>query len=257
MKMVEVLGTPLQATTYSALSDFCHDRAKAPGVHAIDFTNTHIVAMRRSQPDFRELTSCFDSFVPDGMPLVWCMNWGKAELSDRVYGPRFMEECLRRTQPDYRHFFLGGSQACLDQLLRQAETLNPRLEVAGAQHGYFSEEAESEVVDSINELSPDFIWVGLGTPKQQQWIARWKSRISRGVLLAVGYAFDVNAGTKPDAPLWLQRRGLGWAYRLVSEPRRLAGRYLRYNSLFLFYLCWDGLRRRAVRNRSASQAPLL
>ena len=247
MKTVEVLGTPLRVTAYEALSDFCHERVRSAGVFAVDFTNCHIVAMRRHRADFRELTSCFDYFVPDGMPLVWCMNWGgRAQMSDRVYGPSFMRECLRRTRPEFRHFFLGGSQECLNRLKSRAKRLNPGLTVAGACDGYFLAEEEAEVAAQINKAEPDFIWVGLGTPKQQQWIGQWKPQIQRGVLLAVGYAFDVNAGTKPDAPRWMQRRGLGWAFRLASEPKRLTRRYLCYNSLFLFYLLWDGLCGRAV-----------
>ena len=105
--------------------------------------------------------------------------------------------------------------------------------------------AHSSGVEEINRLSPDFIWLGLGTPKQQAWIYQYKSRIQRGVLLAIGFAFDVNAGLKPDAPLWMQRVGLTWFYRLCSEPRRLGPRYLRYNSLFLYYLLRDGLGGRA------------
>ena len=101
-------------------------------------------------------------------------------------------------------------------------------------------------MDEINHLSPDFIWVGLGTPKQQDWIHRNKQHIKRGVVLAVGFAFDVNAGTKPDAPAWMQRLGLTWVYRMASEPRRLVSRYIRYNTLFLWYLLWDGVRGKAV-----------
>ncbi len=93
----------------------------------------------------------------------------------------------------------------------------------------------------INRLAPDFIWIGLGTPKQQAWIHRHKGSIARGVLFAVGFAFDVNAGMKRDAPAVLQRLGLTWVFRICSEPRRLLGRYLRYNSLFLFYLAKDAL----------------
>jgi N-acetylglucosaminyldiphosphoundecaprenol N-acetyl-beta-D-mannosaminyltransferase len=104
---------------------------------------------------------------------------------------------------------------------------------------------ETRVLEEINRLAPDFIWLGLGTPKQQAWVHRYKSRIRRGVLLGVGFGFDVNAGLKPDAPAWMQQTGLGWLFRLASEPGRLFGRYLRYNSLFLAYLLWDGVRGRA------------
>src|SRR6185436_12152248 len=105
--------------------------------------------------------------------------------------------------------------------------------------------AEREVVDEINRLSPDFIWVGFGTPKQQAWAHRHKLPLRRGVVLTVGFAFDANAGLKPDAPVWMQRRGLTWVYRLISEPRRLGPRYLKWNSLFLYYLLRDGYRRQA------------
>ncbi|MDC3182724.1 WecB/TagA/CpsF family glycosyltransferase, partial [bacterium] len=106
----------------------------------------------------------------------------------------------------------------------------------GMQNGYFKEESSVEIVEEINRLAPDFIWVGLGTPKQQAWIHQHKDQIKRGLLLAVGFAFDVNAGTKPDAPMWMQNMGLGWLFRLLSEPRRLLGRYLYYNTMFLFLL---------------------
>jgi N-acetylglucosaminyldiphosphoundecaprenol N-acetyl-beta-D-mannosaminyltransferase len=119
------------------------------------------------------------------------------------------------------------------------------LKVVGARHGYFPRPAEAEIVEEINRLSPDFVWVGLGTPKQQRWIHDAKTRLRRGVLFAVGFAFDVNAGTKRDAPMWMQRVGLTWVFRACSEPRRLGPRYLRYNSLFLFYLVWDALHGRA------------
>jgi N-acetylglucosaminyldiphosphoundecaprenol N-acetyl-beta-D-mannosaminyltransferase len=131
------------------------------------------------------------------------------------------------------------------------DKLNPGIRFIGAFHGKCQADgrmegaADEAVIEEINRLSPDFIWVGVGTPKQQAWVKRYKPRLQRGVILTVGFAFDVNAGMKPDAPLWMQRFGLTWVYRLGSEPRRLASRYLRYNSLFLFYLLWDGLRGRA------------
>ena len=97
----------------------------------------------------------------------------------------------------------------------------------------------------INRLSPDFVWVGFGTPKQQAWVKQHKHLLQRGVILTVGFAFDVNAGMKPDAPLWMQRLGLTWLFRLASEPRRLGARYLRNNFLFLWYLVTDGIKERA------------
>lgn len=234
---LDLLGTPLLVTSYEKLIAHCHELARRGGTFAIDFTNTHIVTLRRQDAHFREITSRFDHFVPDSMPLVWCLNARGAGMKDRVYGPTFMRRCLEASQAPWTHYFLGGSTACLAALRQRFA----HLEIVGAHDGYFSPNDEAAILDEINRLAPDFVWVGLGTPKQQDWIHRHKDRIQRGVVLAVGFAFDVNAGMKKDAPGWMQRAGLTWLFRILSEPRRLLSRYLHYNSLFLYYLAKDAL----------------
>ncbi|MBA3963970.1 MAG: WecB/TagA/CpsF family glycosyltransferase [Chthoniobacterales bacterium] len=211
--------------------------AKSGDTHAIDFTNTHIVTLRRHDTKFREITGVFDYFVPDGMPLVWCLNRRGAGMSDRVYGPTFMRRCLKACPAPWTHYLLGGSEECLFALRQRFA----HRQIIGAHHGYFSPNDERAIVEEINQLSPDFVWVGLGTPKQQDWIYRYKSELKRGVVFAVGFAFDVNAGMKKDAPAWMQRAGLTWVFRMFSEPQRLVTRYLYYNSLFLYYLAKDAL----------------
>lgn len=235
IRTFDLLGTPLLATTYEELIAYAHSLARRDGTHAIDFTNTHIVTLRRQDRHFREITSRFDHFVPDGMPLIWCLNARGAGLRDRVYGPTFMRRCLAASPPPWTHYLLGGSAECVAALQRKFTAAD----VVGARDGYFSPDDEAEIVAEINRLAPDFIWVGLGTPKQQDWIHRHKTEIRRGVLLAVGFAFDVNSGLKRDAPPWMQRAGLTWVFRGLSEPRRLLTRYLRFNTLFLYYLVKD------------------
>jgi N-acetylglucosaminyldiphosphoundecaprenol N-acetyl-beta-D-mannosaminyltransferase len=239
-----VLGTPLHATTYAVLTKELQILSRQPQPFAVDFTNTHIVTLRRRDPKFRAVTSRFDYFIPDGMPLVWCLNLQDAKLRDRVYGPTFMRHCVLASPAPFTHYLLGGGPDCVVRLKQALTDQNPGVNVVGARHGYFDPQEETAIVEEINCLSPDFVWVGLGTPKQHEWIHRNKSRLKRGILLAVGFAFDVNAGTKPDAPVWMQRIGLTWAYRLTSEPFRLGPRYLRFNCLFLSYVLWDGLRGR-------------
>ena len=242
---IHVLGTPLVITTYADWTAHLHDRVHEPGVLSVDFSNTQIVTMRRGEPWFRAHTSQVDYFVPDGMPLVWCMNAKGAGLRDRVYGPTFMRRCLIASPAPLTHYFLGASQECLAALTAVLQHEQPDLRILGSHHGYFPPAEDAAVIAEINRLSPDFIWVGLGTPKQQAWIHQHKHAFHRGVILAVGQAFDVNAGIKPDAPQWMQRLGLTWVFRMALEPKRLVRRYLRYNSLFLCYLLWDGLRGRA------------
>jgi N-acetylglucosaminyldiphosphoundecaprenol N-acetyl-beta-D-mannosaminyltransferase len=237
MRTFDLLGTPLLATTYEALIAHAQQLAGSGGPHAIDFTNTHIVTLRRHDPEFREITSRFDHFVPDGMPLIWCLNARGAKLRDRVYGPTFMRRAIEASPAPWTHYLLGGSAECVAALQRRFENAK----IVAVHHGYFVPNEEQDILAEINRLAPDFIWIGLGTPKQQDWIHRNKSAINRGVILAVGFAFDVNAGLKRDAPDWMQRLGLTWLFRAASEPGRLLNRYLRYNILFLYYLAKDGL----------------
>src|SRR5947207_11108033 len=110
-----VLGTPLQVCTYSSLTADLHARCRSPQSFAVDFTNTHIVTMRRREPDFRELTSRFDYFIPDGMPLIWCLNLQGAKLRDRVYGPTFMRHCVLSSTAPFTHYFLGGNDECVNR----------------------------------------------------------------------------------------------------------------------------------------------
>ena len=233
----DLLGTPLLATSYTELTAYAQALARRGGTHAIDLTNTHIVTLRRQDAHFRTLTSRFDHFVPDGMPLIWCLNARGAQLHDRVYGPTFMRRCFEASPAPWTHYLLGGSAECVAALRVKFASA----QIVGARHGYFSPDEEPEIVAEINRLAPDFIWVGLGTPKQQDWIYRHKAEIQRGVLFAVGFAFDVNSGLKRDAPLWMQRAGLTWVFRGLSEPRRLLSRYLRFNTLFIYYLAKDAL----------------
>ena len=245
LRTLEVLGTPLLVTTYVELIAECQRRTKASGVTAIEFANTQIVTMRRAEPAFRHMTDAYDFFAPDGMPLIWYLNAQGAGMVDRVYGPTFMRECLRVTPAPASHYLLGGSTELGARLREAILRWNPQTKVVGSFHGMVGTDGcvkdgcENELIEEINRLSPDFIWVGLGTPKQQAWIHRNKRRLRRGVIFGVGFGFDVNAGMKRDAPGWMQRSGLTWLYRLASEPRRLAGRYLKYNTLFLAYLLRD------------------
>jgi N-acetylglucosaminyldiphosphoundecaprenol N-acetyl-beta-D-mannosaminyltransferase len=154
-----------------------------------------------------------------------------------------MRRFLQAAPAGSRHYLLGGSPTCGERLRSRF----PKVNFVGWFHGRCDTNgtlegaAARQVIEEINQLSPDFIWVGLGTPKQYGWINRNRKLIKHGVLLAVGFAFDVNAGMKPDAPAWMQRAGLTWFFRMLSEPRRLAARYLRYNTMFLFYLVRDSL----------------
>jgi len=228
--------TELTPTSYEELASEFYALAPQPAAIA-DFTNTHILILRLIDPDFRASTGSVDHFIPDSMPLTWCVNLaaGRTLMPDRVYGPEFMHRCLKNSPAHTRHYFLGASEDCLADLVTAVKKLNPALTIAGTHHGYFSDTDWPAILEKINAAAPDLIWIGLGTPKQQRFSDWAKPRLHHGWLLNVGFAFDVNAGRKGDAPKWMQSMGLTWFYRMLSEPRRLAPRYLRFNTLFLLY----------------------
>lgn len=245
--VVTVLNTPCLLTTReslaAAIAGVCHDEERSEPL-SVDFTNVHITTLRSLDPEFHQQTSSVDWFVSDSQILSWSITLLGGRGHTRVYGPDFLAHFFQNGEKGLGHAFLGGSQECLDLLCTKIKTIQPEARIASTHHGYFKPEDESAIIDSINRSNADILWVGLGTPKQQQWIHQHKAQLNVAVILAVGFAFDVNAGTKRDAPAWLGPLGLTWLHRLLSEPRRLWKRYLLYNPAFLFKLLIQLISRR-------------
>ena len=245
MRFVPVIGLPIAVTDYTGAVQWILEHAKKPDhAHAVEAANTHVAALSRSDAAFRETMRCFDLIVPDGMPLVWALNRqlpAEQKLTDRVYGPTLMLETLKATEnlPEYRHFLLGGKPSTLDKLAQVFATRFPNTSIAGMYSppfGKWDPDETTHICDIIRASGANLIWVGLGCPKQEQWIAHHKSLLPPGVYFGIGAAFAFHAGEVKQSPPFLQKLGLEWAYRLAKEPRRLFKRYLTYNSLFLYYL---------------------
>src|SRR5207302_3277789 len=135
MTTLPVLGTPLLVTDYDGLASACVSWARSGQSVALDFANTQIVTMRRHDDTFRSLTSAYDYYPPDGMPLIWCLNRAGAGLKDRVYGPTFMREFLSKVPKQYTHYLLGGSEECGSRIREIFQKLNPGIQFVGAFHG--------------------------------------------------------------------------------------------------------------------------
>ncbi|MGB8022047.1 MAG: WecB/TagA/CpsF family glycosyltransferase [Candidatus Nanopelagicales bacterium] len=224
----------------------------APGV-AVHFANAYTIALADTQQDYAQLLANPASAVlTDGVPVRWVGSRAYPNLAgrwDRVYGPDIMEAVLQASTPDSpRHYLLGGSPSTLAALQAVIARRWPDAVVVGAESPPFRALTPAEVVaqDSrIRDSGATIVWVGLGTPKQDWEVARLASSIPV-VATAVGAAFDFLAGIKPQAPLWMQRSGTEWAFRLACEPRRLARRYLWGNPRFLLAAAKaPGLRRGA------------
>ena len=217
------------------------DGSDATGAHpgrAIHFCNAYNVALARSDPEYREILRSGDLVFSDGVPITWVGRRSYASLAprwERVYGPDVMTGVLRRsTDRGPRHYLLGGSVETLDALQWHIRDTHPGALVVGAESPPFRAATEAELADRdrrIRDSGADLVWVGLGTPRQDVEVRRLASSLPV-TALAVGAAFDFLAGTKPQAPSWMQRNGLEWAFRLGSEPRRLGRRYVWGNSVF-------------------------
>ena len=183
------------------------------------------------------------------MPLVWISRLRGHSGVERVYGPDLMLACCEASvAKGYRHFFYGGAGGVPEQLSERLQKRFPGLQIAGQWSPPFRELTtleEAEMVERINAAQPDIVWIGLSTPKQERWMARYVGRISAPVLIGVGAAFDMHAGVKKQPPRWMQRSGLEWLFRLGAEPRRLWRRYLINNPLFAWRLLlqWTGVAR--------------
>ena len=247
-----VLGVPLALTDYERTLDWI-DEAVASGHRGyICVAATHTVMAAADDKALRAAVLGADFTVPDGQPLVWALNLLGHELPDRVYGPDLMDRaCARAARNGLRFYLYGGrNQGALAQLARTLRLRYPGLQIVGGYAPPFREltDAEEEaVVNDIRRSGADVVWVGIGVPKQEKWMARMRHRVSAPVFVGVGAAFDFHAGLIPQAPAWMQRLGLEWLFRLAQEPRRLWRRYLRYNPRFVLGFGLQYLRHRRGR----------
>ena len=190
---------------------------------------------------YREVVNRAGMVTPDGMPVVWLGKSKGSRTIERTYGPDLLAAvCENGGKKGYRHFFYGGTSETLDRLQEKLKIKAPDLNVVGKISPEFmpqARRASKEIIESINQARPDILWVGLGSPKQDFWMSMHRGLLDVPVIIGVGAAFDFLSGVKPQAPVWMQRGGLEWAFRLWHEPRRLWRPYLIGNSVFVYYVC--------------------
>jgi N-acetylglucosaminyldiphosphoundecaprenol N-acetyl-beta-D-mannosaminyltransferase len=201
--------------------------------------SVHGLVVAQRDPTIRHALNHCGMATEDGMPLVWWSRLAGFSQARRVCGSDLLDAaCAHGVPRGFRHYFYGASPKVLEQLIDGLQKRHPGLCVAGYRSPPFRPLTAAEDaadIAAINEAEPDFVWVGLGMPKQEKWMVEHLGKINATALIGVGAAFDFHAGTKPRAPVWMQHAGLEWLFRLMTEPRRLAHRYLIDNLLFLGY----------------------
>lgn len=236
-----VLGVRVDAVQIPDAIRILEEWIQDPGeTRYVAVTGMHGVSETLENERFREVLESASLVVADGKPLVWLGRLqGFHSMQRRVYGPELMESFCRETGPKYRHFFYGGAPGVADELAR-VEHQRYGIQVAGTYCPPFralSETEEQEIRATIEAANADVLWVGLSTPKQENWMFQHRHSIRVPVMLGVGAAFDINIGRLKQAPAIMREHGFEWLYRLYAEPRRLWRRYLINGSKFAWAVC--------------------
>ena len=247
-----ILGLRVDGTTYDETTAAVVDMAMSRDGGMVCVANVHMVMEAFDDPGFRALVNSADRVTPDGVPLVEALRLLGVPNAQRVYGPTLLPiVCKRAEQLGLSVGFYGGSQETLDALQEKLLEDHPKLKITYAFAPPFRELSDVEdaaVVDAIRASGAKILFVGLGCPKQERWMAAHRATLDIAQL-GVGAAFDFIAGHKRQAPSWMQRVGLEWLFRLATEPLRLWRRYLIGNPRFLYHFA------RQRRGRASRKTP--
>jgi N-acetylglucosaminyldiphosphoundecaprenol N-acetyl-beta-D-mannosaminyltransferase len=242
-----VLGVRVSAVDLKSATDLCDQwiqSTKGPGYVCV--TGVHGVMEAHGNCEVRRVLNHAWMNVPDGMPMSWVGRLQGYRNMDRVFGPDLMMAmCELSVERGYRSFLYGGKPGVAELLSKTLQKKIPGFQVVGTYTPPFrglTEDEEGDVLARVRESRPDIIWVGLSTPKQEQFMARYVDYFQVPLMFGVGAAFDFHTGTIRDCAPWIKRTGFQWFHRLVQDPKRLWKRYVRNNPAFLWYIAMQLLR---------------
>ncbi|MDR0902719.1 MAG: WecB/TagA/CpsF family glycosyltransferase [Opitutaceae bacterium] len=234
-----VLGVAVRAMNLPTATAAILDAVRARRKGYVCLAAVHGISEAQRDPELKRAYNRALLATTDGMPLVWLAKWhvGGGGIG-RVYGPDLMLEVFRATQDGgAAHFLCGGAEGVAELLKQKLLEKFPRARITGTWCPPFREptgDDEKQLAAAVSAARPDIMWVGLGAPKQELFMARHLGALDTTLMIGVGAAFDFHAGKLRQAPRWMRRCGLEWFFRLCAEPRRLWRRYLVCNPLFIF-----------------------
>lgn len=256
LRYCNIMNTNINVTNMRETVDYLVANLEELRGNYICISNVHTTVMSYRDKNYNKVQNSGAMALPDGKPLsIVCRRRGFYDAA-RVPGPDLMPEIFKASKKHgFRHYFYGGSPETLKQLRIRLEKSYPWLNIVGMYSPPYrplTEREDEEAVRNINRAEPDFIWVALGAPRQEEWMYAHRLKVN-GVMLGVGAAFDFLAGTVKRAPTWMQECCLEWLYRLVQDPRRLFPRYISTNVTFLVTTALEN-REYRVRNKSKKVA---
>jgi N-acetylglucosaminyldiphosphoundecaprenol N-acetyl-beta-D-mannosaminyltransferase len=251
---VEVLGCRLDPltldTTVSRILELIQNAGPARQVSV----NALKVNLCANDPELAELIERFDLVSADGVSIVWASRLLGVPLPGRVNGTDLMERLIDAAEvAELSIYLLGSRPEILEAANGELRATHPRLRIAGMHHGYFSDHEEERIVGGIRDARADILFVGMPSPGKERWIDRYIDELGVRFVMGVGGSIDVIAGVIPRAPVWMQRAGLEWLFRLVREPRRMWRRYLLGGLAFAWRLGMEVISTRRRRPRPGGE----
>jgi N-acetylglucosaminyldiphosphoundecaprenol N-acetyl-beta-D-mannosaminyltransferase len=227
---VVILGLPITTLSMGAVVQTVAGWIERKQSRRVCACDVHSVIRALDDKKHTHALGTADLLLPDGVPLVWVGRFRGNKHMQRVCGPDLLKAlCAQSVRHGWRHYFYGGAPGVSEMLAEKLSERHPGLRVAGTHCPPFrtlTSLERQQTADLIKSTSPDIVWVGLGCPKQEQWMLENAALLDGIVLIGIGAAFDFETGIVKRAPGWMQSSGLEWFYRLISEPRRLWRRYL-------------------------------
>ena len=255
-EQVNVLGVGVHAVDMQSTASLLEASIRGGGKEYVCLTGVHGIMEAQRDPGLKSIFSKALLVVPDGMPTVWIGHFQGFSAMQRVFGPDLMMEIIGRSEfRNCVHFFCGGEPGVAERLRDEILRRYPWVQIAGTYSPPFRSMTEMEedcLKAKVRSLQPDIIWVGLSTPKQERFMARYLPVLETKLMIGVGAAFLFHTGAIQDSPKWVKDAGLQWLHRLVQEPFRLWKRYLLNNPRFIFcaLLQMTGLKQYALKAES-------
>lgn len=232
-----IMGVNIAAINMGWLVEYLRENLVDIKGDYICVSNVHTTVTAYENPDYLKVQNGGLMAIPDGGPLSTVGQKRGYKNMARTTGPSLMGEIFKiSAEKGYRHYFYGSKEETLEILKQKLEEKYPGIQIAGMYSPPFrplTEDEDKKVVERINETKPDFVWIGLGAPKQEKWMAEHQGKID-GLMLGVGAGFDYYAENIKRAPMWMQKSNLEWVYRLMQDPKRLFKRYLHTNTKFIW-----------------------
>ena len=247
IEKINILGVGISAINMNDALQQMEHWIRTKEQHYICVCPNQTIMESLKNEELRRILNSAGLATPDGMSVVWsCKLYGNSYIEQVCGSDLMLAFSAASAKRGYTNFFYGGTDRVLEQLAKKLCEMFPGLKVVGTYSPPFRPLTEAEdkaVIEMINQANPDVVWVGLGAPKQECWMAEHIGRITAPVMVGVGAAFDFLSGQKKRAPRWMQHNGLEWLFRLLQEPRRLWRRNL-YHPLFFYNLLlqWTGLK---------------